>query len=199
MSNPVLGANTFTFSPAVSITKGTQFFVGIDSDTSATSALSIPSSPPYSIAAFSNSQSYASFPVANPTGLSAGQNLPVFPVVTPAANADAVCDSFEDGAASYLYSSNAGDVDLYTLTGISGTPTSVLGVVTRAYAQKSDAGTRTMAVQLKSGATVVESTAAALSTVFGWIERTDTVDPATGAAWTPVSVNNAQIGIIVKA
>jgi hypothetical protein len=198
IANPVSGANTFTFSPAVSITKGTQFFVGICSDTSATSSLANANTAPYNTAAFNNNQAYAGFPVANPTGLTATNAHPVFPVVTPAANADAVADSFEDGVASYVSSANVNDVDLYTLTAISGTPTTVLGVVTRAYMEKSDAGTRTAAVQLKSSTTTVESTAAALGTTWGWVERTDVVDPATGAAWTATGVNNAQIGVIVK-
>lgn len=198
ISNPVLGANTFTFSPAVSIAKGTQFFVGICSDTSATSALTEGSTAPYATAAFnSTTPLYASWPGANPTTTVTNAH-PFFPVVTSAANADAVADSFEDGAASYVLSSNPGDVDRYTLTSISGTPTSILGVVTRAYMEKSDAGSRTVAVQLTSGSTTVESAAVAPSTTWGWVERTDLTDPATGAAWTATGVNNAQIGVTVK-
>ena len=61
--------------------------------------------------------------------------------------------------------------------------------------QKSDAGTRTAAVQLKSGATTVASPTLSLTTSgWQWAWRTDTVDPNTSAAWTPAAVNGVQIG-----
>lgn len=194
INNPVLGANTFTFSPAVSIAKGTQFFVAICPDTGATNATSVGNTAPYSTSGLSGTTTYASFPVANPTGLSAVQAQPFFPVVTPTYNADAVADVYEDSAASYVSSSNVGDSDLYTLTNISGTPATVVGVTTRGYCQKSDAGTRNVAVQLKSGSTTVQSASTALNTTWGWIYRTDLTDPATSAAWTATGVNNVQIG-----
>jgi hypothetical protein len=76
-----------------------------------------------------------------------------------------------------------------------GTPATVHAVTTRGYATKSDAGSRTAAVQLKSGATTVTSTATALTTSnWSWLWRTDTVDPATSAAWTATAVNNATVG-----
>jgi hypothetical protein len=60
---------------------------------------------------------------------------------------------------------------------------------------KSDAGTRTMAVQVKSGATTVASPTVVLTTSgWQWAWRTDVTDPNTGAAWTPAAVNVAQIG-----
>ena len=78
---------------------------------------------------------------------------------------------------------------------IASTPATVIATTVRAYAQKSDAGVRTAAVQLKSGATVAASPTLTLSTPgWGWAWRTDLTDPNTGAAWTPAAVNNAQIG-----
>jgi hypothetical protein len=71
----------------------------------------------------------------------------------------------------------------------------VFAVTTRGYVQKDDAGSRTMAVQLKSGATTVASPTLVLTTSgFQWAWRTDLLDPNTGAAWTPAAVNNAQVG-----
>jgi hypothetical protein len=52
-------------------------------------------------------------------------------------------------------------------------------------------------VQVKSGATTVQATPQALSNTFGWIYRADTVDPATGAAWTPAAVNSLQVGPLI--
>lgn len=198
INNPVAGANTFTFSPPLLIPKGTQFWVATDTDASTGSVLSTANIAPYSTAAFIASITYASFPVANPTGLTATAALPFFPVVTPTYNADAVSEPYEDAAASYVYSSTVGQSDLYTLTGIDSTPTVIIGVTTRALAQKSDAGTRIITADLQSGATKVSSSPGVLNSgVWGWVYRTDLTDPATGAAWSAVGVNNARVGVTV--
>jgi hypothetical protein len=61
--------------------------------------------------------------------------------------------------------------------------------------QKSDAGSRTAAVQLKSGATTVASPTLTLTTSgWQWAWRMDLTDPNTSAAWTAAAVNAAQIG-----
>ena len=73
-------------------------------------------------------------------------------------------------------------------------------VTMRGYMQKSDAGTRTAAMQLKSGATIVASPTLTLTTfrlAVAW--RMDLTDPNTGAAWTAAAVNTAQIGPTVVA
>ena len=51
-------------------------------------------------------------------------------------------------------------------------------------------------MQLKSGATTVQSTVAGAlgSGTWTWLYRTDITDPNTGVAWTPVGVNSVQIG-----
>jgi len=89
---------------------------------------------------------------------------------------------------------------LYGLDSLAATPASVVGVVTRALAQKSDAGTRSISLDLKSGATTSAGTSTALnSAAWGWMSRVDLVDPATSAAWTPTAVNNLQVGPTVTA
>jgi hypothetical protein len=112
-------------------------------------------------------------------------------------NSTAVSEPQQDGATSYVYDANVGDADFYGIAAITGTPASVVAVTTRGFVQKSDAGSRSGAVQLKSGATTVASPTTALPTTFGWLWRTDQVDPNTGAAWTPAAVNGAQIGPVV--
>lgn len=112
-----------------------------------------------------------------------------------AANFPMVSEAQEDGLTSYVYSSNPSDIDLYGLSSISATPTNIVATTVRAFGMKSDIGTRTFAAQLKSGSTTVVSPTTPLSnTNFLWSYRTDIVDPATGVAWTPTGVNNAQIG-----
>jgi len=110
-----------------------------------------------------------------------------------------VSEQQQDAATTYVYSSNVNDSDLYGISAIGSTPASIVAVTTRAYVQKSDAGTRLAAVQLKSGSTTVQSTPVALNTVWGWVSRTDTTDPNGGGPLTAVGVNNFQIGCVVTA
>jgi hypothetical protein len=110
-------------------------------------------------------------------------------------NFSQVSEVQQDALTSYVFDSNPGDADFYGVGSIASTPATVIATTTRAYMQKSDAGTRTAAVQIKSGATTVASPTLLLTTAgWVWAWRTDVVDPATGAAWTPAAVNNAQIG-----
>jgi hypothetical protein len=115
-----------------------------------------------------------------------------------ATNFSQVNEAHQDGATSYVYDSTAGDADFYGIGTIASTPASTIAVTTRGYMQKSDAGSRTAAVQLKSGATTVASPTLTLTTSgWLWAWRTDTVDPNTSAAWTAAAVNAATIGPVV--
>jgi hypothetical protein len=196
ITNPVAGAgNTFSFSPPVAVTKGTQDVVGFDSDTGVTNGFNAAGAG----TGYTSTTPYASFPTSSP-GASA-TNAPVFTVsVGPSSNATLVNETLQDAAATYVYSATAGQSDLYAIAALAATPVSVVAVTTRGFIQKSDAGTRNGAVQLKSGAAApVQSTSTALSSSWGWLWRTDATDPATGAAWTPVAVSNVNIGPVVTA
>jgi hypothetical protein len=202
LANPVVGSNTLTFGTPVSVTQGTVYWIGFVFDTSgAVTNVSNANTPPAYNAALQASVSYASFPTPNPTiGLSS--NGLIFTVnITPTtlSNAAFVAEAALDYSATYDYSSTVGQSDLYALGSIGSTPSLTVGVTTRAYAEKSDAGTRNLAVQLQSGATNVQSASTALGTSWNWIARNDLVDPATGAAWTASAVNAAQIGMTVTA
>lgn len=196
LANPAAGNNTLTFGSPVPVTQGTTYWVGFQSDISLTWNVGAGS---FGVTG-SGSPSYASFPVANP---STTANLPVIITAnitsSSGANAPFVADITQDGANSYVYSSTVSQSDRYGIAAIGSTPASIVGVTTRGYFQKSDAGTRNVAVQLQSGATNVQSASTALNTAWGWISRTDLVDPATGSAWTATGVNNAQIGAVVTA
>jgi hypothetical protein len=200
--NPVAGTTTFTFSTPVTVVQGTTYYVALRGDLNA-ATWAYHTSPPGSYSYQTNALSYASFPVANPTSLSvstsAGLQILVNITPTGAVNAPFVADAMQDAAASFVSSSTVGQTDLYGIAPIAGTPASIIGVTTRALAQKSDAGTRNVALRLKSGATDVTGTSTALGTAFGWIWRNDLVDPATGAAWTAVGVSNLQVGQTLSA
>jgi hypothetical protein len=112
-----------------------------------------------------------------------------------ATNTSQVSEAHQDGLTTYVFDSNPGDADFYNIGSIASTPVTTFAVVTRGYMQKSDAGTRTAAVQIKSGGTTVASPTLVLTTSgFLWAWRMDLTDPATSAAWTAAAVNNVTIG-----
>jgi hypothetical protein len=186
------GSITFTFSPPVAVVAGTTYAVGVVHDASVGNIQGVSAGSSINFA----TQSYAAFPVNNPTGLAPASPAYRMTIsLAPAANWMVVSEAQQDATTSYVYDSTPGDQDFYTIASIASTPVSTVAVTTRAYMQKSDAGSRTAAVQLKSGATTVASPTLTL-TASGWLWawRTDVTDPATGAEWTAAAVNNAQIG-----
>lgn len=193
IASPASGNNTFTFTTPVSVTGGVQYWIGFDADTSGTGFFQWGGSP----TGWSSNTAYASFPAANPVTTS-GNPAQCSATMAPA-NSGLVSEAQQDGTTTYVYDGNVGDNDLYTIATTATTPQSTVCVTTRGYFEKSDAGTRGAAVQLKSGTTTVQSTSAALNTTFGWLWRTDLTDPNTSAAWTATAVSNAQIGPVVTA
>ena len=114
---------------------------------------------------------------------------------TGASNFSCVDEPQQNTTTDYVFSSTPGHADFYGIAAIASTPLTTFAVTTRAYGIKSDAGTRTMAVQLKSGGTTVASSTVVLTpSNWQWAWRHDTLDPATGAAWTAAAVNTAQVG-----
>ena len=138
--------------------------------------------------------SYASFPSASPTVSNNAAPVSSW-TITLNANFSVVADAQQDATTSYVYDSTVNDADFYGIAAIASTPVATIMTTTRGYMQKSDAGTRTAAVQLKSGSTTVATPTLTLSTSgWQWAWRNDLVDPNTSAAWTPTGVNNVTIG-----
>lgn len=188
--NPATGTNTIVFPSPPTVLEGNNYWVGFIADV-ASGNYQITSSP----IGYRSTTTYAAFPSANPSSLSPNGVPFTTMAITPTINASLVNEAQQDALASYVYSSNPGDADLYGIASIASTPANVIATTVRAYMQKSDAGTRTAAVQLKSGATTVASSTLTLSSSgWLWAWRMDLVDPATGAAWTPSAVNSAQVG-----
>jgi hypothetical protein len=194
ISNPATGNNTLTFPTPVPVARGAAYHVGVMADTSSGTW----NTGNLNSGTQQTGTTYAAFPTASPSVTLANAIVCTI-TVTISNNAALVNETIEDGAASYVYDSNPGDADFYNIAAISGTPVNVVAVTTRGFVQKSDAGTRNGAVQLKSGGTTVASPSTVLSTSFGWLWRTDQTDPATGAAWTPLAVNSVTIGPTVTA
>jgi len=201
LTNPTSGFNTMTFSPGVALVSGTQYWLGQCSD----SSINIQSGGgPAGTLVYQFAQAYSSWPPAsNPTAGQApgGYNPHNFILTyTLAANWQAVSEQLEDGAASYVFDSTTGQGDLYGIATLAASPPSVIAVTARAYAQKSDAGSRQGALQLKSGTITVQSTFGSTlvaSTSWAWMWRTDLTDPNTGVAWTPAAVSALQVGPVV--
>jgi hypothetical protein len=185
---------TFTFGSPVAVVKGTQYWIGFDSDATGGSYSATASAS----AGMSSVTAYASFPVASPSTNTGNAPAASF-VVTLTINAEMVNETLQDGTSTYVYDATPGHADFYTVAALGSTPASTVAVTTRAFVAKSDAGTRTGAVQLKSGGTTVASPTLALSTSFLWTWRTDTVDPATSTAWTAAAVSACTIGPSVVA
>jgi hypothetical protein len=193
--NPATGSNTFTFGTPVVVTKGTQYWIGFDSDTSSGTWQT-----GSGVAGWFGTTAYASFPVASPASLTGAAPSTSSVTIAISSNATVVSEAQQDALTSYVYDSTVGHNDLYTLPALAAGPTSVVAVTTIGYMQKSDAGTRNAAVQLKSGSTTVQSTSTALSSSgWSWLWRTDLTDPNTSAAWTPSAVDSLQIGPYVTA
>ena len=191
ITNPVSGSNTFSFSPAVTVPENTQFFIGLDTDSTMTLIGNGSGNN-----SFISTVAYASFPVSNPTGISGSQAGAAYSFTsTSPDNYSLVNEQQQDGATTYVYDSTVGHADFYNIASIPVTPVSTIAVTTRGFAQKSDAGTRSGAVQLKSGSSIVTSPSTALLTgIWSCLWRIDVTDPSTGSAWTATGVNNAQVG-----
>jgi len=101
---------------------------------------------------------------------------------------------------SQVHSATVGNEDLFNFPAMLTTPSAIYGGAVKVYANKSDAGTRTMNINMKSGATDANgtNTAIAISTTFQWWGSVFDVDPATGTAWTASGVNNAKSGYSVN-
>jgi len=194
ISNPITGLNTFTFPTPVSVVKGGTYFIGFCPDVSSGNFSSTVSS---STGLTCTTTTYATFPVANPT-TSAIAAFGVTVNVTVTANYQLVAEAQQDGTTTYVYDATVGHADLYDLADLPG-PATVYAVTTRGFMAKSDAGSRSGQLQIKSGATTVQTTALVLSSSFLWNYRTDTVNPNGGAAWTSSAVNALQVGPVVQA
>jgi hypothetical protein len=99
----------------------------------------------------------------------------------------------------YVESAMIGTVDTYGFEDLASTPKNVLAVVMTAVARKTDAGDRSLALQVKSGATTSDGSSNGLSTTSLHYERIMQVDPNTLAAWTAAAVNAIQGGPKVAA
>jgi len=99
-----------------------------------------------------------------------------------------------NGDTDYVSSTNVGDEDLYSLAPVGFVPAAIIGVVSKVYIRKSDAGTRQGQLRVKSGSTEVFGTDTAVSSTWQYLSRVDPTDPNTATTWTLAAVNALQLG-----
>jgi hypothetical protein len=200
VTNPAVGPVVWTFPSPPNVVQGAQYYIAVVADAASGAFGMISSGAPWYLPVQAV-VTYAAFPTTNPS-VAAANKYQVIINITPTtlSNSPFVCDLPQDALSTYLLSSTVGNADLYNISAIASTPAVIHAVVTRGLFQKSDAGTRNAAVQLKSGSVTVQSPSTALNSgVWGWLSRADLVDPNTGAAWNAVAVNNIQIGPVATA
>ena len=99
----------------------------------------------------------------------------------------------------YNSDANVNDQDTFNCGPMASGLTTVYGVHVKTIAQKSDAGARSLATVMKSGATTTAGTSTALSTSSAQIKTIYQTDPNTSAQWTSTAVNVAKPGYKVSA
>lgn len=98
-------------------------------------------------------------------------------------------------AGDYVTTSTLNAQDLYQISNMAHTPTSIQAVVLAAQAKKSDAGTREIALSIKSDTTTVQSANIALGLSSVKYTRIIEKDPDGDVAWTKAAVDAMQIGV----
>jgi hypothetical protein len=111
-----------------------------------------------------------------------------------AVNYSLVDEATANGDTDYVQGSVVGDVDTYGLGDLSSTPAAITAVQFNAYAMKTDAAARSIALQAKSGATTSDGANLALAGSYGLHQRLMLTDPNTAAAWAAAAVNALQGG-----
>jgi hypothetical protein len=180
----------FPFSPPFPWSWRRQYYFGTLTDASWASASGWNQSGAVKIVA----QPYASGFPSTITTVTTGGTMQPSGVAIIGSHSIAVSEALANSDTDYTVGTAAGQKEIYEVDDIVGTPLAIIGVVTKAFVKKNDAGTRTGQLVVKSGATEVYGVDTAVSTTYGYLTRVDTVDPATGLAWTPGTFAALQIG-----
>lgn len=121
-----------------------------------------------------------------------------FAVSGAAANWQAVDEAPPNGDTDYVHSDVTGNKDLYDFAAL-GDSNPIKAVQLCTYARKDDAGTRTLALRVKSGATQDASAAKGLSTNYTYLTHVWESDPNTASDWTETALNAAELGFSAEA
>jgi len=112
---------------------------------------------------------------------------------------DCIDDTTPDGDSTYIGADTAAQISRFGLGDLPATISTVVAVVTKVMARKTDAGTANLEVSLRSTLgspdTDVSGADRPITEVYTYYRDTFETDPATGVPWTPSSVNAMQLAV----
>ena len=111
-----------------------------------------------------------------------------------------VDDATPDSDSTYVSSSTVNHTDLYTFADLQSLTGSIFGIQTVLWGRKDDAGVRSVAPAIKTGATTAVGDDFALAASYSYNLQVMETNPANSdAAWTISDVNNSEFGFRVTA
>ena len=118
---------------------------------------------------------------------------------TPSAGANWQCvDEAAPDTADYVSTATTSNVDTYTMTDLTQTTGTILAVVGNYFAQKTDAGARSIAMTTRLSGTDLDSTGKAVASSWGYLQFIQETKPG-GGAWTLADTKSAEMGMKVTA
>lgn len=195
VTNPTAGHNTFTLGGTVSLLKGVQYWIVLQSDTNY--------QPLATLNGGGATQTGVSYSGSLPSSFAASTgsigHLPNISIIVTNFKWSLVNWDTEQGDTYYLSSATVGNEELFSMSSLPVTPTSIVGVKPRLFLHKSDAGPRSASMRLIANASSDTSIVnGPLSSSGNFFSKFMPLDP-TGAAWTASHVNGANLGIKVDA
>lgn len=102
-----------------------------------------------------------------------------------------------NATAGYITGTTLNQESRFTLADYTPATTAIHGIQMSASARKTDAGSKSMALEIKSGGTVALSSAIALGDSTADYRRVFTLDPDTSSEWTDAGIDALEIGVKV--
>lgn len=184
---------TSAFGSPPALTAGTTYWIG-----GMTDSLYTMQEVDSTTTGFNAANTYASGPPTSPALTSGKPSWLIFGNCTGAAvNWVSTDRNPPPGDASYAFSSTVGQEDLQNFPALSVSPTAVYAVQVTGYLKKTDAGARTVSLDVKSGGSDGNGDNSGFSppTAYGYCSSIFATDPATGLQWASgTAVNSATCG-----
>lgn len=198
----VIGQNSGPLTSPLAVTKGTAYWIGFLANPTSTSnrlyyrygqviaaqrtGLTFASGPPNPAGSMTNgAYDYMAFSarIVQNAGDKAFSVTPGLPTWNTAGD-------------KYVYDNTSGQKDLFNTTAMSPIPSLVHVVGMKAFAGKSDGGSMTINLKMKSSATEGNGTKSSIAVPLtaSWINSYFPTDPNTAAAWTGANVSASKIG-----
>ena len=187
VTNPSSGAITLTFSSPPSVDTGRGYYAFVAADTTMVLSTAGSATEIYIPTAYGTWPTTISF-------LGSSGNKPIISFNVVPSNSGLLNQTKEDGDTSYVSASTVGTQDYYSVGSLTSVPSSILAVVARGFAKKSDSGAKTGNLVVSSGGSTSTSATATLSTSYNWINSLMLTNPNGGVAWTASAVNAVTFG-----